>query len=120
MPYLLDSSVSRIVNCQTCTVPDEWAFIDLIRIFADRESMVSIKCWMIFQFQRRIYFKPLYNILMTRSLGNGAILEIFQFLERLLIEHKKPICSLDSKLFFILICSIRISSRTRDIFDKTQ
>ena len=34
------------------------------------------------------------------------------------MEHKQPICSLESKLLLISICSVRIPSRNRDIFKK--
>ena len=36
---------------------------------------------------------------------------VSQFLEQILMEHIDLICSLDSKLFFISTCSIRIVSR---------
>ena len=39
------------------------------------------------------------------------------FLERILMEHIKSICSLESHLFFVSICSIKIPSRNGDIFD---
>ena len=39
------------------------------------------------------------------------------FLEQFLMEHIKSIYSLESKLFFICTCSIRIRSRTRDILE---
>ena len=45
--------------------------------------------------------------------------KISQVLDRILIEHKKPKCSQESKLFFIFVCSIRIRSRIRVIFKKT-
>ena len=40
---------------------------------------------------------------------------ISHFLDRILMEHIEPICSLESKLTFISICSTGIRSRTRDI-----
>ena len=40
---------------------------------------------------------------------------VSQFLERVLMEHIESICSLESKLTFMSICSIRIPSRNRDI-----
>ena len=43
---------------------------------------------------------------------------ISQFLEGILKEHLESACSLESRLFFISICSIRIPSRNRDIFEK--
>ena len=43
------------------------------------------------------------------------LLKITYFIERILMEYIEPICSLESKLTFISICSIRIRSRTRDI-----
>ena len=44
--------------------------------------------------------------------------KISQFLERILIEQIELICSLQSRLTFLSICSIRIRSRNRDIFKK--
>ena len=40
------------------------------------------------------------------------------FPERILVEPTEQICSLESKLFFITICSTRVRSRKRDIFTK--
>ena len=40
------------------------------------------------------------------------------FLERILMEHIELICSLESKLTLMSICSIRIRSRKRDIIQK--
>ena len=34
------------------------------------------------------------------------------------MEHIDIICSLESKLFFVCICSVRIRSRNRDIAEK--
>ena len=44
---------------------------------------------------------------------------ISQFLERVLTEHIKLIYSLDSKLFFISLCSIRINSGNWDNAEKS-
>ena len=41
------------------------------------------------------------------------------FLERILMEHIELICSLEPKLTFIPICSIRIRSRIWNIAEKT-
>ena len=43
-----------------------------------------------------------------------------KFLGRILMEYIESICSLESKLFLISICSIRNPSRNRDIFEKLQ
>ena len=40
-----------------------------------------------------------------------VISRISPFLERILMEHIDSICSLDSELFFISICSVRIRHR---------
>ena len=42
---------------------------------------------------------------------------ITRFLERILMKHIESICSLESKLFFDSICSIRIRSRSQDKID---
>ena len=44
--------------------------------------------------------------------------KISLFLERTLLKHIEWICSLDRKLFFMSIYSIRIRSRKGDIFEK--
>ena len=43
---------------------------------------------------------------------------ISRFLERFLIERIELVCSLECDLTFISICSVRIRSRKRDIFEK--
>ena len=43
--------------------------------------------------------------------------KIPSFLDRILTEHIECICSLESELFFDSICSIRIWSINRDIFE---
>ena len=40
------------------------------------------------------------------------------FPERILVEPTEQICSLESKLFFICMCSFRIPSRKSNIFEK--
>ena len=44
--------------------------------------------------------------------------KIFHLLERILMEDIEKICSLESTLLFISICSVRIRSRKEDIFEK--
>ena len=49
---------------------------------------------------------------------NFGFSKIFRFLERILIEHVETIYSLESKLFFISLSSIRTHSRKYGIFEK--
>ena len=54
---------------------------------------------------------PLGKILPT-------FLKIFRFLYQIQVEHIESVCSLESVLYFISICSVRIRSKKRDIFKK--
>ena len=51
------------------------------------------------------------------EISRSSFSRISYFLERILMEHIELNCSLDSELTFISICSIKIPSRNRDIFD---
>ena len=69
---------------------------------------------------RHIAEMELRRRLGLRVLLNFGFLEISQFLERILMEHKEQFYSSDGEQFFFSICSKRIPSRTRDIFEKNQ
>ena len=49
---------------------------------------------------------------------NEVFWKISRFLDQILLEYVESIVSINSKLYFYSICSIRIYSRNRDIFEK--
>ena len=52
------------------------------------------------------------------AIRSSGFSTISPFLEGILMEHIKLICSLESRLTFFSICSIRVPSRNRDIIEK--
>ena len=52
---------------------------------------------------------------MVKNLVLNNLSTITSFLEQILMEHIEPICSLESQLYFMSICSVGIYSRNRDI-----
>ena len=69
----------------------------------------------------RVNLKILGSLKTTDGLKSSyGFSKISNFLERILMKHIEFMYSLKYKLLFIWICSIRIRSRKRDIFERPQ